>query len=168
MNAKGRSDTGRRRQDRLIKERVHDPYCAGAKLAGPAVCPGCGVAYIGGRWQWAPERPGGAREETCPACRRRRDHVPAGILHLRGEYFAAHREEIMRLIANKVDRQNAQHPMKRIMAIDDSRPGETVVLFTDTHLPRGVGQAIRRAHRGDLDVQYTDESGIVRVIWESP
>jgi hypothetical protein len=166
MNARGLHDTGRRRQDRLIKERVHDPYCAEAKLAGPASCPDCGVVYIDGRWQWSSERPADTREETCPACRRIRDHVPAGILKLRGDYFIAHREEIMRLVANKVDRQNAQHPMKRIMHVDDSNPRETVVLFTDTHLPRGVGQAVRRAHKGNLDVQYTEESGIVRVFWE--
>lgn len=56
--------------------------------------------------------------------------------------------------------------MKRLMGIEDREDGSTVVTFTDVHLPRGVGQAIASACEGDLDIQYTDEAGIVRVYWQ--
>ena len=72
----------------------------------------------------------------------------------------------MHLVNNKVDEQKAQHPMKRLMGTEDQKDGGVVVTFTDTHLPRGVGEAIERAYEGDLDIQYTEEAGIVRVYWK--
>jgi hypothetical protein len=159
------SDSGRFRGDRLLKERVHDPYMAGLKPAGPIVCPDCGVLFSEGRWQWSPELPENAQEERCPACRRTRDHVPAGILFLRGDYLGKHRDGIMRLVTNKVEQQNAEHPLKRILRIDESSADEIVIEFTDTHLPCGVGKALQRAHKGNLEIQFADETNIVRVFW---
>ncbi len=72
----------------------------------------------------------------------------------------------MNLVHNKVDEQKAQHPMKRLMETQAQKDGSVVVTFTDTHLPRGVGEAIERAYEGDLDIQYTEESGLVRVFWK--
>lgn len=165
MIGRNRGDVGRFRGDRLIKERIHDPYMAAQKPAGPIICPDCGVLLAEGRWRWASEYPDDALEELCPACRRTRDHVPAGILVLRGDYLRTHREAIMRLVANKVEQQNAQHPLKRILKIDEAGPDEIVIQFTDTHLPCGVGKALQRAHRGELDIQFSDETSIVRVFW---
>lgn len=153
------------RQDRLIKERVHDPYMTRRKPTEPTVCPECRVVFSSGRWQWLPEVPEGAHQELCPVCQRIRDRVPAGFLTLSGEFFNQHRDEIMRLVHNKVEAQQAQHPMKRLMGVEDQGEG-VVVTFTDRHLPRGVGEAIERAYEGDLDIHYTEEAGIVRVYWQ--
>lgn len=153
------------RRDRLIKERVHDPYMTRSKPTEPTVCPDCGVVFSGGRWQWLPETPQGAHEEACPACQRLRDKVPAGFLTLSGEFFDRHRDEIMNLVQNKVEAQKAEHPMKRLMWTEDQEEGGVVITFTDVHLPRGVGEAIERAYEGELDIHYTEEAGIVRVYW---
>ncbi len=51
------------------------------------------------------------------------------------------------------------------MGIENQKDGSVAITFTDTHLPRGVGEAIERAYHGDLDIQYTEESGLVRVYW---
>jgi hypothetical protein len=153
------------RRDRLIKERIHDPYKPREQLPQPSVCSECGVVYTEGRWQWLTQTPPGAEEILCPACRRVRDRVPAGFLTLSGGFLTEHRGEIMRLIRNKVDEQKAQHPMKRLMDITDGEGGETVVTFTDVHLPRGVGEAIERAYEGELEINYTEEAGIVRAVW---
>ena len=84
------TDVGKRgRQDRLIQERVHDPYMKGSKPVEPTVCPECGVVFSGGRWQWQADAPEGAQKEWCPACQRIRDKVPAGFLTLSGEFFYA-------------------------------------------------------------------------------
>jgi NMD protein affecting ribosome stability and mRNA decay len=153
------------RRDRLIQERVHDPYKPRGQLTEPSVCSECGVVFTQGRWQWLPQTPAGAEEILCPACRRVQDRVPAGFLTLSGDFFAEHRSEILNRVRNKVDEQKAQHPMKRLMDITDGNEGETVVTFTDVHLPRGVGQAIASAYEGSLDIKYTDEAGIVRATW---
>jgi NMD protein affecting ribosome stability and mRNA decay len=154
------------RRDRLIKERVHDPYMTRAKLPDPTICPECRVVFTKGRWQWLATAPTGGDEELCPACRRIRDQVPAGLLTLKGSFFDEHRSDIMNLLHNKVEAQKAQHPMERIMDVEDQDDGSAVVTFTDIHLAQGVGEAIERAYDGELDILYADESAIVRVRWE--
>lgn len=159
-------NAGKDRQDRLIKEKIHDPYMNRSKPTEPTICPQCKVVFSDGRWQWQPEVTKDTNEELCPACQRIQDKVPAGILSLSGDFFAEHRSEILNLVRNKVEGQNADHPMKRLMAIDDQDDGSAVITFTDTHLPRGVGQAIESAYEGELDIQYTAEANIVRVYWQ--
>jgi NMD protein affecting ribosome stability and mRNA decay len=165
MKGDGGVAGGTRRRDRLIREQVHDPYMAGAKPEEPTVCRDCGVVFNEGRWQWLPEPPAVAAETVCPACRRVRDRVPAGFLTLSGDFFRKHREEIMNLVENKVASQEKEHPMKRLMDIDDQDKGAELA-FTDSHLPRGIGEAIQRAYDGDLDIRFPEEGGIVRVSWE--
>lgn len=167
----GDVDTSRR-QDRLIKEQIHDPYMAQSKPLEPTVCPDCSVVFSAGRWHWqsdvAPnaEQNQSAHQALCPACKRIRDKVPAGILTLSGEFFKAHRDEIMRILHNKEQEQRAQRPMKRLMEIEDREDGSAVATFTDMHLPQGVGKAIERAYEGELDIQFTKEASIVRVFWQ--
>jgi len=84
---------------------------------------------------------------------------------LSGEFFRSHRDEIMNLVDNKVALQEKEHPMKRLMNVEDREDG-TELTFTDSHLPRGVGEAIRRAYDGDLDIHFPEQGGIVRVYWE--
>jgi hypothetical protein len=153
------------RGDRLIKERIHDPYMTRTKLPEPSICPDCRVVFATGRWQWMRETPAEANEELCPACRRIRDKVPAGFLTLSGTFFNEHREEILNLLHNKVESEKRQHPMKRLMGMEEQED-KLVVTFTDVHLPRGVGEAIERAYEGDLDIHYEPEASIVRVTWE--
>ena len=161
----GKDTANHGRGDRLIKERIHDPYMTRVKLSEPTVCPSCTVVFESGRWTWMATLPPDANEELCPACRRIRDKVPAGFLTLGGTFFKEHREEILNLLHNKVDSERREHPMKRIMAMEEQE-NKLVVTFTDTHLPRGVGEAVERAYEGKLDIHYEPEAGIVRVAWE--
>ncbi len=166
MNRNKGYNAGQDRQDRLIKERNHDPYMANRKLTEPTFCPQCSVVFSAGRWQWQSAQPKGAQEETCPACQRINDKMPAGILTLSGDFFAQHRTEILNLVNNKVEEQKADHPMKRLMAVADQDDGSTVITFTDTHLPRGVGQTIENSYEGQLEIQYTEGASVVRVYWQ--
>lgn len=165
MKGDGGIATGTRRRDRLIQEKVHDSYMAVGKPEEPTVCRDCGVVFHQGRWQWLPEPPAQALEAVCPACRRIQDRVPAGFLTLSGEFFQAHRDEIMNLIENTVTSQEKEHPMKRLMQVED-RDESAELTFTDSHLPQGVGEAVRRAYDGELDIHFPEEGGIVRVYWE--
>lgn len=153
------------RGDRRLKERVHDPYMSRAKLPEPTLCPQCQAVYREGRWQWVEVVPPNADEQLCPACRRARDRVPAGFLTLSGPFFDQHRQEILNLVHNKVDAEKKQHPLKRLMHKEQQENG-LLLTFTDTHLPRGVGEAIQDAYEGNLDIQYADEASIIRVSWD--
>jgi len=166
MSGKDAHSAGRGRHDRLIKDEIHDPYMARCKPVEPTVCPQCKVVFSSGRWQWQDAIPAKANELLCPACQRMRDNIPAGILTLKGDYFTEHRDEIMRLVNNKVDAQNKQHPMKRLMGVEQQDDGSCEISFTDMHLPRGVGEAIEHACKGELDIRYTRDADLVRVYWQ--
>ncbi len=152
------------RKDKFIKEREHDPYAVRLKPPEPTLCPECKAVFSEGRWHWTDRAPEGAHKSLCAACQRIRDKVPAGYLTVKGGFFKAHKEEIMHLIRNREELEKSEHPMNRIMGMDDE-DGTVVITFTDTHLPKGIGKALHDAFEGELDVQYTEEGNIVRVTW---
>ncbi len=164
MTSKRHGNEPTPRGDRLIRERVHDPYKLRKKPAEPTVCTDCGVVFHHGRWQWSSEQPADANELTCPACRRTKDRVPAGVLELHGTFFSNHRDEILSLVTNTVDMQKNEHPMKRLMSTRELDDGVELA-FTENHLPQDVGNAIRSAYEGQLDIRFAD-SGVTRAYWE--
>jgi NMD protein affecting ribosome stability and mRNA decay len=154
----------RHRQDRLIQESVHDPYQSGRKLAEPTVCPQCGAVYHQGRWTWRP-RPAQAHEDMCPACQRTRDKYPAGFLTMQGRFLHGHKEEILNLLHNEERQEKAEHPLHRIMEIEEG-PEAIIVTTTDLHLPRRMGEALHRAYQGEIDFHYSKEGNLLRVYWQ--
>jgi hypothetical protein len=159
----GRKGAGSQRRDRLIRERVHDPYMVRAKLPDPTACPECGAMYRDGRWTWG-SPPAEAHRERCPACRRIEDDQPAGILTIGGAFPAEHRDEVLGLARNVEEREKGEHALKRIMAIRDEE-GSVVITTTDPGLARNIGDALQHAYEGELDYQYTDEGLLLRVSW---
>jgi NMD protein affecting ribosome stability and mRNA decay len=153
-----------RRQDRLIREWVHDPYQSKHKLPDPTACPQCGAVFHRGRWTWL-TRPKVAHEELCPACRRVRDKYPAGFLSLHGAFLDQHQEEILNLTRNEEKAETAEHPLHRIMQIEMQDDG-ILITTTDIHLPRRIGEAVYRAYQGELDFHYVEEGSILRLYWK--
>ncbi len=151
------------RHDGIFQERVHDAYKAKGKLPEPTVCPQCGAVFHEGRWQWR-QAPADAHQQTCPACHRLHDHYPAGFVTLQGEFFHAHRDEIMHLVHNEEKRARAEHPLKRIMAVEE-KDAATLVTTTDIHLARGIGEALHHAYQGELQYHYNPEENLLRVSW---
>lgn len=152
-----------RRQDRLLRELEHDPYHSKHKLKEPTRCPECGAVYHKGHWSRG-QAPAGAHEQLCPACQRIHDRVPAAFLHLSGPFFDEHRQEILQLVRHYQQKEEKEHPLKRIMQIAENA-GETEITFTDAHLARGIGEAIHHAYQGELDYQYNKGEILLRVRW---
>jgi hypothetical protein len=153
-----------RRQDRLLRELVHDPYKSKRKLKEPSVCPTCFAVYHDGRWQWR-ERPTGAGEEACPACARTTDHYPAGQVIITGPFSKEHRGELLNLAWNLEKKAKAEHPLDRIMGIEE-REDTVIVETTDIHLPRAIGEALQRAYEGELSYHYNEEEYYLEVNWK--
>jgi len=153
------------RHDRLIQERIHDPYKSKHKLPDHTVCPDCKAVFSAGRWQWLEKVKPSEDFSKCPACSRIHEKVPAGMLTLSGEFFQDHRDEILNLLHNKVNAEKALHPLKRLMDLEEQADGSMLATFTDTHLPRDVGQALAHAYQGEIDIQYAQGEDLTRVKW---
>ena len=151
------------RRDELRDELVHDAYKSGKKLAEPSRCPECGAVYHRGRWTWG-EAPAGAAAATCPACHRIKDQFPAGHVALKGEFFAAHRDEILQLVRHRESKERAEHPLQRIIAIEPDADGAQITT-TDIHLARNIGDALHSAYKGELEYHYNKEENLLRVEW---
>jgi len=165
MGTQGRNRDGLpSRKDRLIREHVHDSYKSRRKLPEPTLCPQCGAVYLGGRWQWA-ARPAEAHEQTCPACHRIHDKYPAGTVRLSGPFVEEHKQELTNVARNEEARAKAEHPLKRIIAIENEKDA-ILITTTDPHLARGIGEAVHHAYHGELDFHYVEESNLVRVTWK--
>jgi NMD protein affecting ribosome stability and mRNA decay len=157
-HAAGRRIAGHAQQDHIL-----DPYSRKRKLEEGTVCPDCGAVFKAGRWQWT-SASAGAPEVPCAACQRTKENFPAGIVSLAGEFAREHKEEILRLARHQEDAEKQEHPMNRIMSVEEDRDG-FVINTTDIHLPRRIGEAVRRAFHGNLREQFEQDGYFVRVTW---
>lgn len=160
----GENERRRPRRDRLLRERRHDPYEEREKPPEPTRCPDCGAVFRNGRWSWA-ALPGIGADHLCPACRRTRDELPAGIVTLSGSFLADHRDEILRLVDHIESREKTGHPLKRIMAVREE-DDVTVITTTDLHLARQIGDSLRSAYQGRLIYSYPPGADVLRVSWQ--
>jgi NMD protein affecting ribosome stability and mRNA decay len=151
------------KDDRMYGERLHDPYQARGKYPEPSLCPDCGAVFEKGRWHWG-SAGAGAHEQRCPACQRIQDKQPAGVVTLKGDFLSAHRHEIISLIQNAEKKEKPEHPLQRVMAIEDQDGGITVSL-TDVHIARAIADALQHAYEGELDYEYSDKDTLFRASW---
>lgn len=150
--------------EQLLHELVHDSYRMKRKLREPAQCPDCGAVYRAGHWRWATAEPG-TYAERCPACHRIHDRFPAGRVTLEGEFLRSHREEVIARVRNCEKAEKREHPLERIMAIEDAEGGGVLVTTTGTHLARRIGVALHDAHKGEVEFHYNREENLLRVLW---
>lgn len=148
-----------------IEEHRHDPYKARGKLPEPSICPQCSAVFVNGRWQWSKESLSGAQSHLCPACHRIADGFPAGELTLAGSFVQKHGAELVGLIRNIEAAQSREHPMQRIMGLEELG-NRIVVTTTDIHLPRRIGHALVDAYKGDFQTHYDEAGYFVRMAWK--
>jgi hypothetical protein len=158
------ADTVGRYRDRIYDDPRHDPYQAAGKYTEPTHCGTCGAVFHRGRWQWGGVQPG-SHVVSCPACNRVRDRLPAGELTLEGPFVAAHRADLLGLVRNEAEREAKEHPLHRVLAIAENDES-VIVRTTDIHLPRRIGEALKRAWDGELELVFGENEYVVRAHWE--
>ena len=141
-----------------------DPYRAAAKPPEPTTCPKCHATFMAGRWTWE-KAPEDAHHHVCPACQRIHDRFPAGYVTVKGAFIKAHRDEIVALIQSHEKKEKAERPLLRIIAIDDTREGLEVTT-TDSHLARGIAEALHGAYKGELKLMYSLDENLLRASWK--
>ena len=57
------------------------------------------------------------------------------------------------------------HGVGQIMAIEEQQDG-VIVTTTDSHLARGIGEALHHASHGELQFHYLEEDNLLRVHWQ--
>lgn len=157
--------TGRARRDRTLRPRPQDKFAVARKPSEPCSCPDCGAVFRKGRWTWEAEPPEATRQR-CPACARIRGKHPKATLTLRGEWFDAHREEILSLVEREARVAQDSHPLSRLMGIATDEDGTTRLEITDTHLARRLGEALSRAGGGEIAYRADRDGKHVQVVWE--
>ena len=153
-----------KRGDRLIQDDVHDPYAESKKHPAGTVCPDCDAIVVAGRWTRGP-RPDASSAVVCPACRRIRDDLPAGVVRLQGPFYEAHADEIRGLVGHEAAAAEAEHVLQRIMSTKES-DGVVEIATTDPHLARRIGKAVARAYDGSLEMKSGVNEVLLRVVWE--
>jgi hypothetical protein len=150
--------------DRIYDDPRHDPYQAKGKYPDGTFCRDCHAVFRRGRWTTGPA-PEAAHPALCPACGRIRDELPAGYVTLDGARTVAERDAMVRIARNEEARMKAEHPLERIMRVEED--GLRVnVTTTDTHLPCRIGETVKRAYKGKLDVKFGEDEYSVRVHWQ--
>ncbi|MFN1835448.1 BCAM0308 family protein [Balneola sp. MJW-20] len=162
MKIKKRGFSFRKNQARIFTDETSDAFRTRQKFPEPTQCPECGVVYSDGRWHWG-KNTENTNEIICPACKRSEEHDPAGIMDLSGTFFRKHRSEIMNLVQNIERRESNNHPLERIMDIHRS-DDRTIIHTTGMHLPRRIGDALKSAFEGDLNLSYEAEDH-VQITW---
>lgn len=146
------------------RRNIDDPYRNAAKPPEPTICPSCKASFTEGRWTWE-KAPADANEFLCPACQRIQDEFPAGYVTIKGAFFAEHKDEIVKLINSHEKKEKAERPLQRIMAIDVKRDGLEVTT-TDSHLARGIAEALHGAYKGELKLRYSRDENLLRAAWK--
>ncbi|AOJ85037.1 hypothetical protein WS86_24075 [Burkholderia savannae] len=138
-------------------------YGAPARLKSGMGCTECGALYDGGRWTWHAAA-GALLQIVCPACRRIRERAGAGELVLEGGYFARHCDDIVALLRHRAGGERHDRPFERIVSID-TRPARMIVRTTGSHLVHRLSEALVRAHRGELEIDYREGEDVLRAHW---
>ena len=143
-------------------------------LPEPAVCKVCGDVFANRRWSKPDAKRTGGKQKhlqiampvVCPACERQRNGVASGFVYLQGKFFAAHRDEIMRLLENEAQRAAEDNPLARVMTWEADKQGQVMVTTTTEHLAQRLGHALSKAFRGKARYGFSHRNKLARVWWE--
>jgi NMD protein affecting ribosome stability and mRNA decay len=161
MNRKESRPGSKNRQ----RARYVQPKDDTSKAKGPEtlVCDACRVVQHGGRWFWGAPPDGHVRGGLCPACQRIRDRYPAGTIRVPASLLEP-RDEIVHLIRNVEEAEKNEHPLERIMDIEE-RNGGLVVTTTGMHVARRIADRLERRFHKKPRMHYEEEN-LLRLEWE--
>jgi len=103
----------------------------------------------------------------CPACNKAALDLPEGIVTLSALdiYPKERKEELLALVRNIGDRARKRDPMDRVIRITD-KGNELQVFTTENQLAIAIGNEIKRAFGGDLNIDFSHrDNDISRVVW---
>lgn len=151
---------------RTTRPKHHDTYAGRAKSPAALVCERCGLVQHAGRWTPGPPPLTDVATGLCPACERIRDRYPAGTLRLPAS-FLERRDEVLSLIRNAEEAERAEHPLERVMDLEDGADGGLTVTTTGIHLARAIASKLERRFHRTARLRYPEEQHLLHVDWEA-
>jgi hypothetical protein len=85
-----------------------------------------------------------------------------GLVTIKGSFKDIQREELIGVVKNTEEKEKTEHPLSRIIG-NELRPESLVISTTDTHLPRQIGEALKHAYQGGLELHYDQGEQFVQV-----
>ena len=142
----------------------NDAFRPDRKAAGTILCQRCGAVFRRGRWTWG-AAPASAVRRRCPACQRIDEDYPAGYIAISGAFLKLHGKEVIARVRQCEAQEKTNHPLERIMTIQDAGALGLLVTTTSVHLARLIGHALRSAFKGTLRKTYNRGDNVLRVRW---
>ncbi|MFC1749817.1 BCAM0308 family protein [Pseudomonadota bacterium] len=149
----------------------HDPnWKKEAKKGKILICKHCNAVYDNKGWKHLedldPSHVDDLKKSVCPACHASKNHTSDGVVHLSGDFFIAHKEEILNTINNLADQAEERDVLNRIERIEHTDEGEMIIYTTKNKLAMEIGKHVADAFKGgDLDIQFSKDDMPVEVRW---
>lgn len=125
------------------------------------VCPECHAVYDGRKWNGSARPPdkksGHIQHALCTPCKRIRDRIVYGTVHLDGEVIASRGEEILRMIRREEEIEKARNYCSRILDIR-SEGQKMTVRTINSLLAIHIAKQFKKAFKGRIDI-YKDTPG---------
>lgn len=148
-------------------------YQAVEDRPGTLVCPRCRAISLQKRWflddalydklRRDPE----AQLVRCPGCERVERGIYEGRVVLRGDWIVDHKDEVINLIKNQESEARQTNPFSRIGVIKDQ--GNQLELYVTTQwLAVRIGKELRKAHKGELQIDHLPQQKFSLVTWHRP
>ncbi|MEO0198502.1 MAG: BCAM0308 family protein [candidate division WOR-3 bacterium] len=161
------------KKDKMLDEKIHDPYMVKGMYSDPTICPTCGLVFHNKTWKKDPKLLEKVKKEKdveykdCPACRKIKDNYPLGLLIIQGEVLNNPEKvrEVMSLVKHEEEKEQVSNPLARVMKIENLE--DRIEISTTTEgLATRLGKALNKAHQGNLEFIFSDNDKFLRVIWK--
>jgi NMD protein affecting ribosome stability and mRNA decay len=134
------------------------------------ICPSCYAVCVEEKWTFDESlrekemRKHDWERSLCPGCDRVARGKVDGVVYLRGEFLARHKEEAKNLIRSVAEKKLKKNIAARIAHIEE-KDDEIIIETTDQALAERLGKEFEKAYHGHLDIQWQEKSTFARVYW---
>jgi hypothetical protein len=160
------------RQDPNKKHEKRYPYDEGKKhLQENLVDDEADLIYQEKHWQplneLRPDLVDSFKEHTSPLSKMLEGEVCEGVLHITGDFFPTHKQEIINAIRHSDTMARERDSMNRVMKIVRLNENDIAVFTTKNQLAVTIGRKLDSAFKGGkLDISWSKGDKEVEVRWQ--
>ncbi len=160
--------------DKIYKRRggnsvIDDPYLQDINYGDPNICPECGAIYHNKRWKFDEDLKreiqlnGNYGEKKCPACRKKEDDYPMGLVFVSGNFIQEHREDIINTVKGEEKRAIQKNPLERIISVEKENENQYIIKTTTDTLAHRIGNILHKSYNGEVEYKFSEDH--LRVFW---